>query len=448
MIKVGLYLENRSIHDVDLRHPEKGNPGVGGTEYNFVNMPFNFMRFFPGDVEFVFFANSVKHLPKNFLVFQADGFVSALQLAEENLCEILIWRPTLKEEVYGHLKAIEVSAMSVIGWIHNTPEIKVLDAMANISNFKRFVAVSHEQIDLIRDHPIIYKTSLIVNGFDVETIPVAKKIKKDGDMVVYLGSLVKAKGFGLLAEVWPVILGRVPTAQLYVIGNGAVYNRGAVLGKWGVAEESFEADSIRCNLSDAHGRVHSSVHFLGGLGSEKNEYLLKASVGVVNPSGLTENCPGSAIEFQASETPVVSVAKNGLLDTVVHNKTGLLGLSKDDLVENIVYLLNTPSAVKELGSKGRQFVLDKFSYQQVSALWLDVFKEIVEERRGAFVPMKENVFYKRKWCRELIRLTKAHLYSSSYGAELPIQSKISAEDEVFLESLSDFISDVQSAADK
>jgi hypothetical protein len=35
-MKVAFYLENAEIAEVDLRDPEKGNPGIGGSEYMIV----------------------------------------------------------------------------------------------------------------------------------------------------------------------------------------------------------------------------------------------------------------------------------------------------------------------------------------------------------------------------------------------------------------------------
>ncbi|MEM7579944.1 MAG: hypothetical protein AAF316_08830 [Cyanobacteria bacterium P01_A01_bin.80] len=33
LIKVGFYLQNQRYPNIDLRFPEKGNPGIGGTEF-------------------------------------------------------------------------------------------------------------------------------------------------------------------------------------------------------------------------------------------------------------------------------------------------------------------------------------------------------------------------------------------------------------------------------
>ena len=40
--------------------------------------------------------------------------------------------------------------------------------------------------------------------------------------------------------IWPDVVKQVPDAQLYVIGSGKVYDENAKLGKYNIAEESYE----------------------------------------------------------------------------------------------------------------------------------------------------------------------------------------------------------------
>ena len=45
-MKIGLYLPNESYRGVDLSRPDHGNPGIGGTEYNFLTLPYYFNYFY------------------------------------------------------------------------------------------------------------------------------------------------------------------------------------------------------------------------------------------------------------------------------------------------------------------------------------------------------------------------------------------------------------------
>lgn len=409
MIKVALYLENKNIVNIDLSKPYEGNPGIGGTEFMFVSMPYYYKEIISDDVEFIYYASNINSLHKKFDAVQVDSCYDAFIKSTMDQCDIFIWRPVDNEDHWKIIDNMDNFTMPVVAWVHNTLPQKMLDALADRKNLKRYITVSQEQLDILRQHQIINKTSVIFNGFDINTVLAKPFIEKDINMVVYTGSLIPAKGFGLLARAWKQILKEHPFAQLYVIGSGKLYNRNKAMGLWGVADEDFESSEIRPFLSDENGDICPSVHFLGVLGKEKNEYLSKAIVGVVNPSALTENCPGSALEFQASKTPVVSRADWGLLDTVVNKKTGLLGETDQDLIDNILYFLNNPEVSYSYGEAGRKFVNEKFTFSNIVHDWKNLFTQILTEKPNKVLPIKQNMLFRRKWLRELIRLSKMEL---------------------------------------
>lgn len=149
-----------------------------------------------------------------------------------------------------------------------------------------------------------------------------------------------------------------------------------------------------------------SVYFAGLLGTEKIEILQNADVGVINPSGFTEVCPASALEIQACGTPVVSGAKWGLLDTVLHKQTGLLGNNDRELRQNILYLLNNPTVARELGANGIDFVKNNFSPQLITKQWLELFVDICNDKPPQPQSMKPNYYYNAKFVRENMRKLK------------------------------------------
>jgi glycosyltransferase involved in cell wall biosynthesis len=103
-----------------------------------------------------------------------------------------------------------------------------MEIIANCANISRLVCVGREELDLLRDHPVIYKTTCIYNGIQPSIYAPEQHIIGDGTTVVYLGSLVREKGFHILARVWPKVKARVPDACLKVIGSGKVYNEAPV----------------------------------------------------------------------------------------------------------------------------------------------------------------------------------------------------------------------------
>ena len=442
-IKVGLYLENRNIDDVDLTEPEKGNPGVGGTQFNFVTLPYYFKKNFPERVSFIWYANSTKNLPENISASEVKSPTEGAEKADKDGCDIYVWRPTTDEEGQEFIENIDSFDVKTVAWVHNTPNNEALNKLSRSEQLKRFVTVSQEQMDRLRDHRIINKTTCIFNGFDPSPYIPDHYLGGTRKTVVYIGSLVPAKGFHKLARVWPQVRENVPEANMIVIGSGKLYDRSQSLGKWGVAEEHYESEHIRPYLSDSGGEIDESVDFKGVLGNEKIPIIQRASVGAVNPSGATENCPGSAIELQAAKTPVVSGAYRGLLDTVKHKETGLLGRGDQDLINNIVYLLENEDVAQKYGENGLEFVKQKFSYKKISKQWLSLFEDVVEGRPNEVELIKQYPLNDLKIFREGVRLTRKHIPGLQYLPNPNIPTRLQVENKVrsFWRKLSEVIND-------
>ena len=177
----------------------------------------------------------------------------------------------------------------------------------------------------------------------------------------------------MLARIWPQILKHRPDAKLIVIGTGKLYNHSAKLGPWGIADSEYEQEYLMPYLGDDRGQPHSSVTFAGRLGEDKKEILHHALIGVPNQMGQTENCPGSALEFQACTTAVVSGAYWGMLDTISDKHSGLLGKTDKDLINNILKLLDSPKTAIDIGRNGVSFVSRRYKWQDVVKKWDVVF---------------------------------------------------------------------------
>ncbi|WP_421877815.1 glycosyltransferase family 4 protein [Marinoscillum sp.] len=316
--------------------------------------------------------------------------------------DYVIWRPDMKDSFIDLLVQLN---QKCIAWVHNIPSPTTLRKLANSEIVKSVIFVGHEALDLIRDHPVINKSNIIYNGFDSSPYLPLSQIKKDVNSVVYLGSLHPAKCFHLLAQAWPQILKKNPNAKLTVIGSGALYDRKSELGPFGLAEKSYEK-LFSDPLLDKNGVIHSSVHFAGLLGHEKIPIMQKASVGVINPHGKSEICPGSAIEFQACRTPVVAGARYGNLDTVKNKKTGFLVGSNKELIAKILHLLDNPELVLSMGNSGTRFVEEKFSQEKTVNAWTKLFQDLTFDKSFKVQPMKSNWLYNFKFVFEILRIIK------------------------------------------
>ena len=388
-MKVAFYLDNQDIPDVDLSRPSLGNPGCGGTQYRLAALPSYLAAAEGHDHRLIILANHVERLPDNVASFRVPDILEAVRQAKDEGCDLFVYRPTRHPQV-EFLALIDRLRLSVVSWPGITPTGPHLRALAGSPHVKAIVCVGREQHDLAWDTPVWPKLTCIVNGLDVDGFRLASPPAKDPGLVVYLGAIVPQKGFHLLAMAWPRILRRCPTARLVVIGSGGLYDTAAQLGPWGVATSEYEA-LIASHLAGADGSPHPSVTFLGKLGLEKKEIIHRALIGVPNPSGQTETFCMSAVEFQACGTAVVSAAAFGLLDTVRHGRTGLLGRNEDALVDNICALLEDPARAEALGQNGVDFVRKAFGFDAVTVAWCDLFDRLARGAPPKAVPCKWNL---------------------------------------------------------
>ncbi len=389
MVSVGFYLENKDIEGVDLRHPEKGNPGCGGTEFLLAALPYYLSRHHPQCTP-ILFANRIEQLPDGIALHQVDHLPAAIRAAKAQGCDIFIYRPR-RSPMPEALSLIDALQLPSIAWMHVTPEAATLRALARTRFIRAAVCVGHEQYDLLQDCPLNDRLTYINNGLDDAALKTTPAPCKDDKLVAYLGALVPQKGFHILARCWPDILRRVPHARLAVIGSGTLYQQDRPLGRLGLAEARYEDHYIAPYLTDAQGNILPSVTFHGTLGAEKNDLLRRALIGVVNPSGQTEACPLSPLEFQACGTPVVSGAYYGLLDTVDHGRSGLLGRGDDDLIAHICQLLQNPTQARAMGENGPSYVRRHHDYTHITREWIELFSRLQAGKTPARRRFKSNL---------------------------------------------------------
>ena len=239
----------------------------------------------------------------------------------------------------------------------------------------------------------------------VQKMPYSKR----GNVVVYVGSLVPYKGFHLLAQAWPQILKCVPDAELYVIGSGKLYNEKNSLGKWKLAESSYEELFMPYLVNGS--QIIPSVHFMGVMGKSKEEILLKSRVGVPNPSGITETFCLSAVEMQMCGCRIATINYPGYLDTV---KNGKLYGRKESLAEVVASLLRSTENHYE---SAMSYFENNFSFDSVSEKWEELLLS-GEVRRTEKI---HNLRYRLKWLKEFMRIIK-HILPFMY--RLPMLERV------------------------
>jgi glycosyltransferase involved in cell wall biosynthesis len=149
------------------------------------------------------------------------------------------------------------------------------------------------------------------------------------------------------------------------------------LGRNGIAKEEYE-NQIFGYLGDSI----DSVDFLGKLsGREKNAIVGNAFLGIINPSGETENCPLSALDFQSLGVPVISAKKYGVIDTVENSQTGILYNDIQELPGLIRDLAASPGVRAFLSSNCVKYVERKFNFKNIVEEWDKTFHELLLKER-------------------------------------------------------------------
>lgn len=88
------------------------------------------------------------------------------------------------------------------------------------------------------------------------------------------------------------------------------------------------------------------------------------------------------VEAMACEKPAIVTRSGGLVESVVHEKTGYI-IEKGDvaaLAEKICYLLRNPEIGRLMGTHGRQRVLKHFSRERMARQMVDIYQKAVLAR--------------------------------------------------------------------
>lgn len=366
--KIGFWFENSGISSIDVSQPLLGNAGVGGTEYQFALLADLLLSVKGEDLKITFFVETPQKLNSSIEQVIVQNLNEAYGKASQLNIDFLIFRP--RRDISNEVKAIIYKKTKLIPWLHITPKREFLDWFVNNSLIHRVIFVGDDQRMRVIDHEVYGISSTIYNSsngfFEIST-------QRRRNSVVYLGALVPRKGFHILAKSWPDVRKKIPDAELYVIGSGALYDRDSQLGPMHLAEISYENEFV-ASLGGEIGIEKNAVHFLGNLGFSKHKFISSATVGVVNPSGLTENCPMSVVEFYQAGIPVVSSTKYGMRDMVISGETGFLCKTSKELTSVLIKFLEGSLNSENLGLNGFAFAKNKFSPNRIIEEWMRIFE--------------------------------------------------------------------------
>jgi len=166
------------------------------------------------------------------------------------------------------------------------------------------------------------------------------------NLVLFIGYLHFSKGVDLLIRAFREVLEEIPSARLFIAGNGPV-------------EDELRSLHQTLNLGEA-------VKFLGEVSGEEIPRLYRRSSFVVIPSIVCENSPLIIYEAMTFGRAVLGSRIGGIPELVEDGKTGLLFEcnNRSDLASKMVSLLKNEALLEQMGEAGRRRAETEFTVEK------------------------------------------------------------------------------------
>ena len=230
---------------------------------------------------------------------------------------------------------------------------------------KCFHATSDSEYRDIRRLGFHQPVAIIPNGIDIPNLP-EKKINKLHTLL-FLGRIHPVKGLDLLLHAWKEVQSLFPEWQLIVAGSDDDY-----YGKSGYLNKMSDL-SVRLDLQ--------RIHFVGELnGIDKSKAYFNADLFIL-PS-YSENFGVTVTEALASGTPVI--ATHGTPWKELESRRAGWWVNND--IDSLALCLKTAlhysrSDLSKMGFRGREWMKNEFSWQQIAKKMLKTYKWLFDKNQ-------------------------------------------------------------------
>lgn len=351
---IGFYMPfGAKASEVALDGLDRGNPGVGGTQYLFLLTVSRLNEMFgPGTAHLYsdrVFASSRPSVP----VSAATSLDEAIRVASAAGAEYLVINA--RELIAANLGVLKGSDLPLVAWAHNTLPAEAVRVAAACPSIARVACVSESQWKSMSDSACFDKCVPISNGLPDEFLRAGIATDYARPEAVYVGSVYPQKGLHNLLSIWRRVISEVPDARLSVIGGAQIWGPEVELGPMSIAEPHYEATLTRRLRRLPAG---DSVRFLGPMSwDEIGEHLKHVRVGIANPSRYLrdETFCMVAVELQSRGVPIVTRRRgDGLETTVRDGVSGHLERGDRRIAERLVSVLLDRQHAQDLGGAARE----------------------------------------------------------------------------------------------
>lgn len=217
-------------------------------------------------------------------------------------------------------------------------------------NYINVTAISNYIAGWLQQHMSDREIPVVHHGIDISDY---KYNDKKGDYFLYLSAIYQEKGALVALDV-----AKDMGFEMYFAGRR------------GRAAEKVEAD-IEAG--------HNNIHYLGQVSMEKKVELYSNAKALIFPSGYNpskwiEPLGLVVIEAMASGTPVIGWNAGALKETIVHEKTGFLCSSIDEIKTAV-------NRIDEISCREcRRWVEENFTIESMTKKYINLYQRVLEGR--------------------------------------------------------------------
>jgi glycosyltransferase involved in cell wall biosynthesis len=226
------------------------------------------------------------------------------------------------------------------------------------------IAVSRKMAELLHERaPELSATRIetIPNAVDITAIRTAAQSTirpMEHPYALFVGKLARNKGVDSIIEIASRAHLDMP---LVVIGDGAG----------------------RSALAEAAARAKLDIQLLGWLDREDVFRWLRHACLLIFPSGWLEPLSRVLIEASALGVPIAATNTGGTSDILVHEETGLLGRSDDELAGEVTRLAADRTLRERLGAAAQKFAASQFDTPVIVGRMEQLYADVIERFQGA-----------------------------------------------------------------
>jgi glycosyltransferase involved in cell wall biosynthesis len=184
----------------------------------------------------------------------------------------------------------------------------------------------------------------------------------------YIGRITRDKGIKELFEAFKITLEQYPDLYLLLVGQ----------------EEN--GDPVP-QIVLAEMKSHPKISFIGESSHVIPYYHL---IDIFVFPSYREGFPNVVLEASSMGLPIVGTRATGVIDAIVHEKTGLTVNIKDSvaLTEGILYYLQNPTLRIQHGLNARRRTIEFFQLQSIWDAYYNLIKELLEWKK---IPIPEPI---------------------------------------------------------